>query len=396
MAKKHLYEVDLMRAFIMLSVLSVHTTSFFNSMNTDMTGGFLTLGALITSLHYTREGFMFMTGLVLFVTYYRKEFRTLSFFKKRFLLIVIPYIVFNMLYILFEGFYVRNFSWTADYLWHQLVQSLVTGDQFFLYYILVSIQLYLLFPLLLRGMRKFERWHLHIFIGSFVLQLALMAFNKFVLMHVSVVHLPPVIKQLDLYRDTFVLTYQFWFVAGAIMAAHYEQILSFADKHVRALRMALVIGLAVLWGHYLLDRLVLHESEALSELVLQPIMIPYALIATVNMWYAGVQWARRREQKVWVPFSRFVQLAANASFGIFLLQPFPLHYMEETIGWLHSLGAPLWLHYSLLPVCILFVYFSGMVVAHYVGRVPILAYIVGRKVNYPKRQPHPVSSTRTA
>ena len=396
MTKKHLYEIDLMRAFIMFCVLSVHTTSFFNGMNKDMSLSFLTLGALITSLHYTREAFMLITGLVLFVTYYHKDFHAVTFWKKRFLLIVIPYIVFNMLYLLFEGTYQTNFHWNIGWLLSQFGQSLLTGDQFFVYYILVSMQLYIVFPLLLHGLRKFERWHTQIFIGSFIFQIALMAFNKFVLMHVNPWHLPPVISTLDEYRDSFILTYQFWFIAGGIMACHYDKILGFADKHVRSLRLALVIALLVLWGHYFLDRLVLHESENLSELVLQPIMIPYAFIAAANMWYAGVQWARRREQKGWVPFSRFVKIAAGASFGIFLIQPFPLGVVEDTISALQRMGIPSWLHFGLLPFCILFVYFSGMVIGHYIGKVPLLSYIVGQKVNLQRRRRGTVTSTRTA
>ncbi|MCL6453364.1 MAG: acyltransferase [Alicyclobacillus sp.] len=386
MAKKHLYEIDLMRAFIMLSVLSVHTTSFFNSMNIDGTPTFLTFGAIITGLHYTREAFMFITGLVLFVTYYRREFHTLQFWKKRFLLIVIPYIAFNILYILFAGTYQQGFSWTWPYLWHQLWFYLASGNQWFLYYVLVSIQLYIVFPLLLYGLRKFERWHLQIFIGSFILQLLFMGVDKFYLEHVSYTTFGPVLGQIDLYRDRFILTYQFWFIAGGIVACHYERILAFADRHRVALRASLGIALAVLWGHYFFDRLVLHEPESLAELVLQPIMIPYSLIAAANMWYAGVSWARRREQPGWQRFSWFVMTAANASFGIFLLQPFPLHYMEQTIIALARHGVPEWIHFCLWPVSILFVYLSGMFIAHWIGKVPYLAYIVGRKVNGPKPQ----------
>jgi hypothetical protein len=141
----------------------------------------------------------------------------------------------------------------------------------------------------------------------------------------------------------------------------------------------------------------MHESEALSELVLQPIMIPYALLATLNMWYAGVLWSRRRAIPRWRPFSRFVEIAAGASFGIFLLQPFPLRYMAETILVLRNVGIPLWLHYSLLPLCVLFVYGSGMVVAHFIGKVPILSYVVGRRstIGRPKKSRPAAPNPRT-
>lgn len=375
----HLYEIDLMRAFIMMSVLSVHTTSFFNTMNPVTSPGFLVFGALITSLHYTREAFMFMTGLVLLYTYYERPFHMLTFLRKRFLLIIVPYLVFNALYLLFEGLYAYGFEWNPRWLLREYGLSLITGNQFFMYYIVVTIQLYLVFPLLLYGLRRLERWHLHIFVISFLVQVGLMALNKFVLMELEPSSLPRLLRILDIYRDRFILTYQFWFIAGGIMACHYEAVLNLVNRHRRALRITLILGLCVLWAHYLFDRLIVHESEALSDLVLQPIMVPYSLVATLNMWYAGVGWAKRRSLVNWRPFSRFVEVAAAASFGIFLIQPFPLRYMAETIIFFRGVGIPLWLHYGLLPFCVLFVYCSGMVLAHTMGKVPVLSYVVGRK-----------------
>lgn len=377
--KHHLYEIDLMRAFIMMGVLSVHTSSFFNTFSKDMTPSFLAIGSLITSLHFTRESFMFMTGLVLFVTYYHRSFRARDFWRKRFYLIVIPYIAWNILYILFEGVRNPSFNWAPRVVWHIFLQSVLTGNQYFLYYVLVSIQLYVVFPILLKGLKRFERYQLQILIGSFAFQIGLMALNKFVLEGLNPHSLPPVVAQLDQYRDRFVLTYQFWFIAGGVLACHYEQFVAFARRHAPSIRLALLAGLMILWGHYFFDRLVLHEIEGLSELVLQPIMIPYSLLVTLNMWLAGLAWADRRTLSGWRPFSWFIATASTTSFGIFLIQPFPLYYMESFIHHLQLIGAPMWLHYSLWPFCILFVYFSGMFIAYWIGKIPLIAYIVGRK-----------------
>lgn len=382
-ARKHLFEIDLMRAFIMLCVLSVHTTSFFNGLNQDMTRSFLGMGAVITSLHYTREGFFFITGLVLFVTYYHREFHPLQFWRKRFTLIVVPYIVFNILYILFEGVLSKSFNWSFADLWRLTWTSVVTGHQFFLYYILVSMQLYVVFPLLLMGLRKWERWQLHILIVSFVLQMVMMWAFKFGVIPGQ--NLPWGLQQVYFYRDRFVFTYQFWFIAGGIMACHYDRVLAFVDRHRFALRAWLVVGVLTVWGHYFFDRLVLLQPEDIADTVLQPIMIPYSLLVTANVWYAGVQWSRRRARQGWQPFSRFIEIASATSFGIFLIQPFPLHYMEITILHWQNIGNPAWLHFTLWPFCILFVYFSSMFVSHWIGKIPLLSYIVGRKVPIPRR-----------
>ncbi|WP_274433079.1 acyltransferase [Alicyclobacillus sp. ALC3] len=392
--RRHLYEIDLMRAFIMLCVLSVHTTSFFNSMNFDYTFPFVSMGALITTLHYTREGFFFITGLVLFVTYYHRPFRTLQFWKKRFTLIVVPYLAFNAIYVLSGYLFAPNVTWSWAGIWRTWWTSVATGHQWFLYYVLVSMQLYIVFPLLLKGLRKFERYQLYILIGSFIFQLVMMwafKFNK-----IPGQDLPWGLRQVYFYRDRFVLTYQFWFIAGGIMACHYDKVLAFVDRHRLALRAWLVFAILFVWAHYVFDHLVLHQPEHMADTVLQPIMIPYSLLVTANMWYAGVQWSRRRLTPGWKPFSWFVTVASSASFGIFLIQPLPLHYMENTISAWQRAGNPAWLHFSLWPFCILFVYLSSMVIAHWIGKVPILAYIVGRKVNWPRRNAANSVTTRTA
>ncbi len=382
LAKRYLHEIDLMRAFVILGVLAVHTTSFFNALNQDMTTGYLTLGALITSMHYTRETFFFVTGLVLFITYYRRPFRTLVFWRKRFLLIVIPYIFWTIAYICFQGALNQGTEWTFAVFWPIIQHALLTGSEYFLYFLVVSIQLYFVFPVLLYGLRKFEKYHVWILIGSFLFQLAMMWFNKFVLDYYNPVGLPRVLVDLDKYRDRFVLTYQFWFVAGGILACHYDKVAEFVRKHGKAILVTLTIGVFIVWAHYFYDRLVLGEYEGMAELVLQPIMIPYSLLVTVVYWYAGLSWSRRMAWPNWKPFTSFVKLAASTSFGIFLLQPFPLYWMEYSVNHIDRLGIPTWLHYCLWPLSILFVYFTSMFFSYWIGKIPYLSYVVGQKTHF--------------
>jgi len=390
MAKKqHLYEIDLMRGVIMLCVLSVHTLARFIEMQPqNVTRPLFYMGDVISSLHFTRESFMFITGLVLFVTYYRRDFRPVQFWKKRFLLVGIPYVVWTVVYILFEGQYTVSFDWSAGVVLKDIGHSLLFGDQFYLYYVLVTIQLYILFPFLVYALRRLERWHLYIFIGSFLFEVFLMYVTKFTLPHIKASSLPVVLRYIDVYHERFILTYQFWFVSGGIIACHYKEILAYFDRHKLLLPITLPMCLVLFLGHYVLDWSVLHEN-GMAYTVMQPIMVPYSLLVTTVMWRSGVQWARRRENPGWVPFSKFVAVASKTSFGIFLIQPFPLYLMETAIKHMHVPG---WIHFSLIPVCVLFVYFSSMFVAYWIGKTPLLAYCVGQRVNLRRRSPESVST----
>ncbi|SIS53364.1 acyltransferase [Alicyclobacillus vulcanalis] len=387
MGKRYLDEIDLMRAFVILGVLTVHTLSFFNVLNSDGTPQFYVLGALITATHFTRETFMFVTGLVLFTTYVHQDpFRPGPFWRKRFQLIAIPYVVWTLAYIAFVALLTPGFSWTWSTLFPIVVHNLLTGNMFFLYFLVVSMQLYLVFPLLLSGIRRAARYHVHILVASFALEICLMWLNQNVLDSLTLnSHWPKWLYDLYTYRDRNLLMYQFWFVAGAVLACHYDRVAEWMVRHRKALFITLGAALFVLWGHYALERLFLHDSEDDAELVLQPIMVPYSLIVTCAFWYAGLAWSKRRERPGWRLFSRFVRVASQTSFGIYLLQPFPLYAMEIVIDHLDAQGIPSWLHYALLPLAILFTYFSSMLVAYVLMKIPFVSYAVGRRATVGRR-----------
>ncbi|MFB5191829.1 acyltransferase [Alicyclobacillus fastidiosus] len=378
--KKHLYEIDFMRACIIFGVLVVHVTSFYNTFEPNFTRRNLFYEGLLSSFHFTRESFMFITGIVLFITYCRKDvFQSRSFWKKRFLLIAIPYIGWNTLYMLFMKSYVPGFTWSSFL--PKLGMGLLTGNEFYMYFLVVSMQLYLFFPLMLKAIKKIKKGHWWIFAGSFVLQLGLMAFNQYYLQNIPLSHVPVWIRWLDQYRDRFILTYQFWFVAGALLAVHYEQAKAFVVRHARMVFTIFLIMLALLLVHAGYDRMILRESDGMTTLVLQPIMVPYALMVTVVLWLVGIKWSEAREQNKKI--SKVITFFGNASFGIFLIQPFTLHYDDDFIYAYHmSLTA----HLFLLPLSIVGVYLVSAALSWMIGKIPVLSYIVGKKVGIKRKR----------
>ncbi|MCF8565912.1 acyltransferase [Alicyclobacillus tolerans] len=376
MKKTHLYEIDLMRAFIILGVVCVHVISFFDTQTKAFTPTNIGFEAALSAFHFTRESFMFITGLVLFHTYYHRQFKASSFWLKRFKLIAIPYIAWTALYILFEGTYLHHFSWAPQALLGKFATALATGNQFFLYYLLLTMQLYLVFPWMVKLLKKSESIHGWLFAGSFALELGLMAFNQFYLQGLNTHLLPGWLAFIVQFRDRFVLTYQFWFVAGAIFSIHYDQIYTWFQRRFLVVLGGFALMLSVLWAHFAFDRLYLHDSESMSVLVLQPIMIPYSFAVTLLLWQAGVKWSRARLESGHRLLNRFIQFFAGASFGIFLVHPLALHFVEVAEYALHPLPA---LRLPLVVVSIGFVYFSSGLLAYAIGRVPWLSYIVGVK-----------------
>lgn len=380
-SKEHLYEVDLMRAFIILGVVCVHITSFYNLFSTPLSADDIFNEMLLVALHFTRESFMFITGLVLFITYYHRELRAVSFWKKRFALIFIPYAAWTLIYILFSGTYLKGFDWSFGSIVSNFFFSLLIGHQFYLYYLVISMQLYILFPLFMKFIKRTEGVHGWVFAFSFVLQIALMWFNKSVLQNMSTAHMPTLIYWLVRYRDRDILVYQFWFISGALFAVHYQAIKSYIVRHKKWVAASTIVAILLLYAHYAFDRLVIGQDSTMSVLVLQPVMIPYSAVITIALWTAGVNWsaARLKAHVQW--FSRFVKTAAAASFGVFLVHPILLHYAEVIVYSTHpSATARLFM----LPLTIIVVYGLAIAIARAIGSVPLLSYIVGQKSAPPK------------
>lgn len=386
-----------MRAFIMFGVLSVHTTDFYLSLTNRASASFYAIGALVTSLHFTRESFMFITGLVLFVTYGQRQLDVRSFWKKRLTLIVIPYLAWTGVYIIFNGIAQPTAHyWSAPSLLKNIQHSTFTGSQFFLYYLFVTMQFYLVFPVLLKWLRKMRRYHLHVLLCSLLLQFAITAVCKFVVPYTDPRLLPPVISNIVRYHNEFVFTYQFWFIAGALAAFHYDKFSELMRRHARKLFLLLVGAVFAVWGHYLLDRLVLHESEGLATLVLQPLMVPYSLLVTLNLWLAARRWNERRTLVKLARFNQFVELGSATSFGMFLVQPIPLVLAEKLIRELRVHGDAIWLHDMLWPTCIVIVYAFGAAATYWMAKTPRLRYLVGRSTPIPRPSRIPEEGTVVA
>src|SRR5919199_5988854 len=99
-------------------------------------------------LHFTRATFFVITGFVLFHSNYRRDLDLGRFWRRRFLLIGVPYVVWSVLYWLTYAYRYRSVDL------RQLAVQLLTGTaEYHLYFLLVSMQVYLVFGLLVRVIR---------------------------------------------------------------------------------------------------------------------------------------------------------------------------------------------------------------------------------------------------
>jgi len=141
---RHLDQVDLVRLLAFTAVIAVHSIDFTQTDASQIAAGTLML------LQFGRAVFFALTGFVLVYATKNRPLDNSTFWRRRFPYVLVPYLAWSVIYYWFgvlTGVW-PPFSWSAFY------GHVEYGDAgYHLYFLLVTMQLYLVFPLVLRFVR---------------------------------------------------------------------------------------------------------------------------------------------------------------------------------------------------------------------------------------------------
>src|SRR5205085_12412648 len=93
------------------------------------------------------------------------------------------------------------------------------------------------------------------------------------------------------YQNSFLLTYQFYFILGGFAALYLKQARAFVLSHGKWIVGTFVLALAAVWVHFLLQIDVFHESLGYATSVLQPMMTFYSPTVIVLLGFLACRWA---------------------------------------------------------------------------------------------------------
>ena len=140
-ARRHLWQLDVVRLLTFSAVIAVHAIAF-----TELPDN-VAAGAAMMLLQFGREVFFALSGFVLVYAARTRSVEPWQFWKRRVPLVAVPYLV-----------------WTLIYWWSTpggrpglgvLGADLLDGNaEYHLYFLLVTLQLYLVFPWLMRFIRR--------------------------------------------------------------------------------------------------------------------------------------------------------------------------------------------------------------------------------------------------
>jgi poly(3-hydroxybutyrate) depolymerase/surface polysaccharide O-acyltransferase-like enzyme len=298
--------VDLMRVLTIAGVIAVHVVTGTNRSTS------VPAGAATILLHVNREVFILITALVLTYSYAaRDQWSLTGFWRRRYWLVATPYVAWTLIYFLADGP-----PDSAGEALRQLGLDLLSGGaRYHLYFLLVSMQLYLVFPPLLALVRATRGRHALLLAASAALQLAFTA-----AFHYRIRPGGPFDWWLD-HPDALLPSYQLYIVVGAVLALHLRELTDWVRRHRVVVAAGVLAGAAFGLGSYGYDVAFRLLRPPTASEVFQPAVTVESLAAVLGLFALGVWWADRLRPG-WL--ARAIRAASDASFGIYLGHPLVL------------------------------------------------------------------------
>jgi peptidoglycan/LPS O-acetylase OafA/YrhL len=365
--RKRLDHIDAMRPVKQAAVISTHTLIFFAPLATSSA-----VVGLIMLTRFSRDAFLFVSACMLTYSYNNaKKVELGSYFKRRFVSVGVPYLAWTVIYFFYTS--VTNTKVLPFYSFHRanlwslsalkyFLHLLETG-YYHLYYLMVIMEFYVLFPLLIMFIRKYARWHMHLMIVVVLWQIA---FGVLVSGPHFGVSIPGILQ------TRLITSYPVYIIGGMIVAVHLDVIHEWICTHARLIYVftfVSAVGAEVL--SYLGRYPWLPRYLRTGINIYSPTILPFNIGAILCVYLLGVYLtAPRRSNRT----RAVVRSGSDNSYGVYLSQmlwiPFLLRLRDASglhIPWVLT-----------VPVALLLVYFMGYFFTALMARTPLAKAVAGR------------------
>jgi peptidoglycan/LPS O-acetylase OafA/YrhL len=241
-----------------------------------------------------------------------------------------------------------------------------------MYFLLVTMQMYLVFPLVRWLLRRTEGHHLAVFVVACAYQVAL----TIAITH----HLggPGPIGGWLHNASPWLPSYVLYIVGGGLAAWHFERLAEFTRRHTRAAMMVMAGGLIAGVGTYCAGLYIGGQSPGVASGVFQPVVIVETLAYGWGLLALGLRWADAGARH-----GRLAAAGADCSFGIYLAHPLVLQgllILARDTGVLPAIRhAPAAAELAvLLGIAVPVVYAASWALAFLLRRTPLSLVLTGR------------------
>jgi peptidoglycan/LPS O-acetylase OafA/YrhL len=355
MPRPHLDQVDAMRPMKQAGVISTHVLTVFAPAAASVS-----TSAVMLLTHFSREGFFFISACML--TYAYKDITKGSlrrFYWRRFVSVAIPYLCWSVIYYLYL-LPTAHYASAAAALEH-FAKEIATG-YYQLYFLIVIMQYYLVFPLIMMFLRRTRAHHGAIIVIAVAGQVTLMT-----LMHWQIV---PLLRTGWVREAT---PYAFYLIGGSVVAFHLDVVDDWLRRHAR-----LVIGLTAAAALAAEATYFLAEAGVTTALgsgndPFQPSVIPFNVGAIACLYLVGVALVKPgRSRRV----RASVRSGSDNSYGIYLAQMLFINALIW-LGWI-KLDSVVWWP-LLCAATVVIVYLGCVALTSLLARTPLAVPLTGRQ-----------------
>ena len=313
--QERLPQLDIYRALAILGVLHVHSSSFAAGELALNSPYYYWLNWINIFFKFGTPSFIFLSSFVLFYNYYgRPVTRQLigSFYRRRLKYILLPYLLAS------TGYYALTLYVNGQLTQHpgeslsSFLGALFTGSAYaHLYFVFISIQFYLLFPLLLKLLQSSRFWVRWAFPLGLGLQWGFILWNKYQLHIVE--------------KGSLSISYLAYYMLGAYIAVNFEQIKLWLMKPWRelaAVHKVLTLLLIALWlgaafTHVQLWYRARHFGIWTDSLWYELLWNVHTMLSALVLLYATFVLYRRAPRPIVAILTRLGEL----SFAVYLIHP---------------------------------------------------------------------------
>ncbi|MDQ0196662.1 acyltransferase [Paenibacillus wynnii] len=324
--KERIPQLDIFRAVAILAVLAIHATSrtLSEMLDTSLFHPFLFINKFS---QFAVPSFVFLSGFVLFYNYIDRPLngRMLGkFYGKRLLYIIVPYVVFSLLYFILKMYAGNTWNLPAEEQINKLGKYLLKGTAYtHLYYVILIFQFYVLFPLFLWCMQKSRRVAAWAPLIGLLMQWGFVLLNRYMTRN----------GYWELSKGSLAITYFSYFLLGAAIAIYYSSLKKWLIPSREGWRSGKGIAWVSLWAAWVAAGIVHVElwfssytkGTVINSLWYEAFSNLHALLSCLvlmQLSFLLYGWGHSR-------LAVLLSSIGACSFGIYLLHPALLYFYRE-------------------------------------------------------------------
>jgi peptidoglycan/LPS O-acetylase OafA/YrhL len=361
--RQRLDHVDAMRPIKQTAVISTHALIYFSPLATSFAAA-----SMLTLTHFSRDAFLFVSACMLAYSYRNSERVAQGpYWKRRFVSVGLVYIVWTIIYWPFAAAqssptfpYVKipgSHLFTGAGL-HNFLFNLGTG-YYHLYFLIVLLEFYLVFPYVFWFLRRFPGSRLPILVGSVIWQV-----------------MYPIIVRRDWIgfvmspkiETRLIFSYPLYLLGGVICAFYLESFHDWIVRHCKGILVATVLVGAV---PVVVDYLAKHHIAFSGVIV--PGANPYDVGAIIAVYLLGVYLVSPKRS---ARTRAITASGSEAAYGIYVSQVVWIIFEQKWAQHFNLYHRVPWFFLMLSAVVV--TYLLGWLFSALCARTPLARPVVGR------------------